>query len=193
MKKYYLILLSLLSGIFFSLAWPVGGFPGLLFIALAPMIFIEDHILNNNQNFHRFSVFTYTFPGFAVWNALTTYWIYNSTPFGGIAAVLFNAFLMAIVFQIWHWIRKYIKSPHSLFTLIFIWIGFEYLHHNWDLNWPWMSLGNGFATYYKWVQWYEYTGVFGGTFWILIVNLFIFLAINGILNKKQKSFYKNFT
>ncbi len=85
-------------------------FPGLLFIALAPMIFIEDHILNNNQNFHRFSVFTYTFPGFAVWNALTTYWIYNSTPFGGIAAVLFNAFLMAIVFQIWHWIRKYIKS-----------------------------------------------------------------------------------
>ncbi len=48
------------------------------------------------------------------------------------------------------------------------------MHLNWDFSWPWLNLGNGFSEYISWVQWYEYTGTFGGTLWVWIVNLSIF-------------------
>ena len=54
------------------------------------------------------------------------------------------------------------------------WISFEKLHHFWDLNWPWLSLGNAFAEYYETIQWYEFTGIFGGSLWVLSTNAICF-------------------
>ena len=45
---------------------------------------------------------------------------------------------------------------------------------NSEITWPWMILGNGFATSHKIVQWYEYTGVLGGSLWIILVNVLFF-------------------
>src|SRR5690606_8283939 len=57
------------------------------------------------------------------------------------------------------------------------WLGYEFLHQWWDLAFPWMTLGNGFANFHQLVQWYSFTGVFGGTVWIWAVNLFVFMFI----------------
>src|SRR5690606_35475140 len=38
----------------------------------------------------------------------------------------------------------------------------------------WMTLGNGFASTHQLIQWYEYTGVYGGTVWIWLSNLLLF-------------------
>lgn len=183
MKKKHLLLLSLLSGLLFSLAWPVGGFAGFLFISFVPLLFVEDHIYKNRHIYHRFSVLLYCMPAFFIWNLLTTYWVWNSAPIGGIVAVGFNTLYMSFVFSVYHWVRRNIFAPHSYFALIFIWISFEYLHHNWDLNWPWLSLGNGFASYHKWIQWYELTGIFGGSLWVILVNVLVFKLIKTILQK----------
>jgi apolipoprotein N-acyltransferase len=61
-------------------------------------------------------------------------------------------------------------------------VAFEYVHLDWDLSFPWLNLGNGFAMYTKWVQWYEYTGTLGGSFWILLINILIFKFIKSIKN-----------
>lgn len=39
------------------------------------------------------------------------------------------------------------------------------------LSYPWMNIGNAFGEVPTWVQWYEYTGAFGGTLWVLLANL----------------------
>ena len=46
-----------------------------------------------------------------------------------------------------------------------------------DFSWPWLILGNGFSHEVWAVQWYEYTGVFGGTLWVLLSNILIFEAL----------------
>ncbi|RYY14981.1 MAG: apolipoprotein N-acyltransferase, partial [Cytophagaceae bacterium] len=61
-------------------------------------------------------------------------------------------------------------------SLPIYWIAFEQLHLHWDLSWPWLTLGNGFASAPQWVQWYEYTGFLGGSAWVLGVNLLVFWA-----------------
>jgi apolipoprotein N-acyltransferase len=171
-RKFHLILLSLLSGVILSLAWPERGFPALLFVGLVPMLFVEDYITRHPEKFIKFSLLFYAYPGFFLWNLLTTWWIANSTLVGAVMAIVLNALFMSIVFQAFHFTRKKLHSPLAGYAaLVSYWIAFEYLHLNWDLNWPWLNLGNGFAVYYKWVQWYEYTGAFGGTLWVLVGNI----------------------
>ena len=64
-----------------------------------------------------------------------------------------------------------ITSEDKPSLLVAFWIAFEKFHLNWDFSWPWLNLGNVFSENILWIQWYEFTGVFGGTLWILIVNL----------------------
>jgi apolipoprotein N-acyltransferase len=62
----------------------------------------------------------------------------------------------------------------SYAALICFWMAYEYLHQTWDLSFPWMNLGNGFAREHYLVQWYEFTGVYGGTYWVLMSNILVF-------------------
>ncbi len=172
LKKFRLLLLSLLTGVLLAAAWPARGWPGLLFIGLIPLLIVEDYIATHRERFFRFSVMLYSYPAFFTWNLLTTWWIVNSTTVGAVMAIVINSFFMSVVFQAFHFSKKRLGTAAAGYTaLIVYWISFEYLHLNWNLNWPWLNLGNGFASYHKWVQWYEYTGALGGTLWVLVANV----------------------
>jgi apolipoprotein N-acyltransferase len=192
MKRYQLLLLSVVSGLILSAGWPANGFAPLLFLGFVPLLLIENHFWENRAGNSRFSIFWYGFIAFLIWNILTTYWIYNSTLEGAIAAIFLNSLFMAIVFSLFHFTRRVLKPGiHSYIALAAYWLSFEYVHLHWDLNWPWLNLGNGLAGFHKWIQWYEYTGTFGGSLWILVVNIFLFIAIKDLLitRKPGKSFY----
>jgi apolipoprotein N-acyltransferase len=178
MKKYHLLLLSVVSGLLMAAGWPMRGFPGLLFIGFVPLLIVEDYIYRHPEKFIRFTLLFYSYPAFVIWNGLTTWWIYNSTGAGAIIAIMVNALFMIIIFQFFHFTRRKLKNDLVAYAaLVFYWMAFEYLHLNWDLNWPWLNIGNGFSSYYRWVEWYEYTGAFGGTIWALVANILIFLLI----------------
>ena len=177
-KKKYLYLLSLLSGLLLMFGWPANGFPFLLFFGFVPILFIEDYIFNNKNQFNRFSFFWYAIISMIIWNSLTTYWIYYSTAVGVVFAILLNSLFMSVILSLFHYSRTIQKHNSAYVTFIIYWISFEYLHLNWDLTWSWMNLGNGFANHPAWIQWYEYTGCFGGTFWVLLVNFMIFRTIH---------------
>ncbi len=85
-----------------------------------------------------------------------------------------GSLLMAIAFWLYYRLRLVSKPLVSYTGLVCFWIGYEYLHQSWDLAFPWMNLGNGFAEAHYLIQWYEYTGVYGGTLWILACNILIF-------------------
>ncbi|MBQ7490939.1 MAG: apolipoprotein N-acyltransferase [Bacteroidales bacterium] len=178
MHKIKLLLLSLLSGVILTLAWPPHGFPFLIFFAFIPIFFISEKLENEETKMPLLKGIAYTFPGLLIWNILTTWWIWNSTPEGSIATFILNAFFMSIFFGIWQWFRS-TKPPKTTIplALISLWMTWEYLHLNWDLTWPWLNLGNVFSPCTEWVQWYEYTGAFGGTLWIFVVNILIFNTI----------------
>lgn len=183
------LLLAVLSGILFAISWPTYGFPLFLFLAFVPLLFIEKKIRESNTKKSGFKILGYSYITFIIFNAITTWWLYYATPFGMYFAVLANSLLMSIIFVIYHKIAKKISQKLSFWILICLWIGFEKFHLNWEFSWPWLNLGNGFSEYYKWIQWYEYTGAFGGTLWIWIVNILIFNAVVNFKNHKQKNIF----
>ncbi|MES2810017.1 MAG: apolipoprotein N-acyltransferase, partial [Bacteroidota bacterium] len=186
MKKN--ILLSLFSGLLLWLAWPPMHYTTfLLFFGLVPMLIMMENIIKSGSKNKGKQIFNITFLGFVVWNIPSIYWVYNSLKIvGEVVAVPISLIpyclgpaLMA--FACWLYYRLRLVAPRgwSLVGLVCFWIGYEYLHQSWDLNFPWMTLGNGFAATHQWVQWYEFTGVYGGTVWVWAINILLFLIYMG--------------
>lgn len=131
--------------------------------------------------------FIYSYPAFLVWNAATTWWVWNSTPPGSIAMMVLNAAFMALVFAFWHTLRHQ-NPPRVVEPIAFIsfWMSWEFLHLHWDLTWPWLNLGNVFGNCPQYVQWYEFTGTFGGTLWILGTNFLLYYLIISMRETSHK-------
>ena len=182
MKSAYKILLALLSGLLLSAAWPTWGLPSLVFVGFVPLLMLENRFAKGEKG----RLFWLVFLCFMVWNVVTTWWIWNSTPAAAFAWVL-NATVMTFTFIMFHLTKKQVcNNPWGNFFLIPYWMAFEMLSCWWAAKWPWLSLGNVFSLRHSWVQWYEYTGVAGGTLWVLLINILIVNAVQFISLKRPK-------
>lgn len=191
MKRISRISLALLSGLLIAASWPTKGFTPLIFIAFVPLIFLQDKIgsqqVNETKSQKVGSVFGLSFLTFLVWNALTTWWVWNSTPAGSIAMILLNSTFMATTFWLYHFTRKKIfNNKKGYFLLILFFLAFENLHLNWQLNWPWLNIGNVFSHNHTWVQWYEFTGIAGGTVWVLLANILAYDIVKRLIDAETQ-------
>jgi len=194
MKKN--ILLSILSGLLLWMAWPPTPYTTfLLFIGFVPMLVAMENIIQSKAIKKGKKLFAITFLGFFIWNTLCIYWVYNSLKvIGALVAVPISLIpyslgplLMATACWLYYRLRLTTNRGLSLLGLVCFWIGYEYLHQSWDLAFPWMTLGNGFAVSHQWIQWYEYTGVYGGTIWIWVINILVFLIYIGLREGKSRA------
>lgn len=163
------ILLAILSGFLFWIAWTPNNFSAAIFFAFIPLLIIEE----KESRGLRYFFFIYT--GLFTWNLLTTWWIWNSTMIGAWLAIAVNSLLMYIPWWGYRKIKKHFSLNLSLTALLVFWLSFEYLHQmDWGLSWPWLTIGNALADRTSWIQWYEYTGTCGGTAWIIGINLLLY-------------------
>lgn len=171
------LLLCLLSGFLLWIGWVPRPFVASLFVAFVPLLWIE-HQLSYMPRKSNSRVWAYSYLTFLLWNVFTTWWVGNTTaPISGVLANVLNALLMTVPFILFHITKKRTNAITGYISLPVYWIAFEYLHLNWDLSWPWLTLGNGFAFYPKMIQWYEYTGILGGSLWVWISNILTFLIL----------------
>ena len=178
------LLAVLLFALLHWLAWPARGFAPLLFVAWIPLFALEDEIASQRRNGVRFRIFPVTYLSFFFFNLFTTWWIWSASPFGMAGAVMANALLMSFVFLLFHAVKYNTNDKVGYTFLIASWLAFEFLHLDWDLTWTWLNLGNGFGAYPWMVQWYEYTGTGGGTFWILLSNILLYNLLKKYSVKK---------
>lgn len=169
--------LALLGAALLWAGWPVHPAPLtlLLFGGFVPYLWLEQ--LLTAQGARRGRVFGFTYLFLVLWNTFTTWWVSYSTLGGGIAAVVLNAALMCLPLLAFRRTKEVLGPRWGYVSLPVYWLAFEQVHLHWDLTWPWLTLGNGFAAVPGWVQWYEYTGFLGGTAWVWAVNLVVFFAI----------------
>lgn len=178
-------ILSILSGILMTLAFPyTGSLTPLIFFAWIPLLLVEDTI--STQRYKPGKLMIHSYITFLIYNVGTTWWIWNADPDGAKMAFLLNALLMALAFQVFHIIKRRLGNKIGYIAFFTVWIGFEFLHYHWELSWPWLTMGNIFSITPSWVQWYEFTGVLGGTLWILAVNFLLFRLIRSYFSTTEK-------
>ena len=167
-------LLAILSALLLSAAWPINGFTFIIFGALIPLLFLENSIRLSDFKRKGLLVFGYSYLTFLLWNLLITWWLINSSLIGMLFANICNSFFYAIIFTCFSWTKTRLPNRSAYLFLIALWLAFEKLHLSWDFSWTWLNLGNVFSENIYWIQWYEYTGVFGGSLWVLVINVWLF-------------------
>ena len=149
----------------------------LIFLGFIPLLWLE------RQGNKRF--FGWVYISMVIWNVAATWWVWNASP-AAVGAWLANSLLMCLPWLGFRAVRRRMGDRIGYSAFIVFWLSFEYLHlQNWGLSWPWLTLGNVFATRPGLVQWYEYTGTSGGGLWILVVNVLLFLLIWDWAQKRQ--------
>lgn len=182
MKKIHPLILSILSGLLLFAAWPVSPLTFLIFVAWVPLLFIEQ------QGMSKLKFFFYSYLTLFIWNIATTWWIWNASAPGAAGAILANSLLMTIPWLGFYSTKKRFGSRIGYLSLIIYWIAFEYIHlQDWGLSWPWLTLGNVFATHTEWVQWYSLSGSSGGTLWVMAVNVLLFRAVYESGNQQSEA------
>ncbi|MFC3197001.1 apolipoprotein N-acyltransferase [Parapedobacter deserti] len=183
-------LLALLSAFLLWLAWPPIPYTApLLWIAFVPLLLALESVMRSDAPKKGTKVFFLGGLMGLVWNTASIYWVFNAMnavmpvyvaalvsiiPFG------LSAVLMGFAIRLYYQLRKRYPIGLALIGLVCFWVAYEYLHQSWDLAFPWMTLGNGFANAHQLIQWYEHTGVYGGTVWIWAINIFVFLVVLSI-------------
>ena len=188
MVRKSLLLLSVLSGLLLSLPWMSASFSCVLFVAFVPLLFVEDQIVRQKQSTQ--AVFFYSLITFLVWNVLSIWWISYVSFVGMMFIACANATLMACVWCPMHFIRRKWNARTGYFSLVVFWLTFEFFHFHWSFQWPWMTLGNGFANSVQLIQWYEYTGVLGGSLWILLTNILLFSVYRSFSERMNSKFFQ---
>ena len=173
-------MLSLLSSLLLSIPYIIPHTGLVSLFALVPL-FLAEQLSYNSGRKHFFHI---AYTSFLVWNLITTFWVWFATPGGALAAFILNTLQMAILFSLFRWMRKFTNGflPYIFFCII--WLAWEHSYQTWQITWPWLILGNSFATSIKHIQWYEYTGVLGGSLWILLSNMLIHRII--LLKARKK-------
>lgn len=166
------ILLVILSVLLLSAGWL--GITGLtLLVALVPLLIISENYTDSRRDWWRMCGWAAL--TFLLWNAATIWWVWIATPIGPIAAAIIGTFYNLVAFMAYHYTAKRAKRAAAYTLLVALWITTEYAYNSADvMTFPWLLLGNGFSEDVWAVQWYEYTGIFGGSLWVLATNIAIF-------------------
>lgn len=163
--------LALTSAVLLSLPWLVPHAGEVALVGLVPLL-CADYIASGAGIRH---FWRWHYSAFVLWNAITTFWVCNATVGGGIFAVLANSLQMSLIFGLFRLSKKRLKGVLPYIFLAAAWIAWERWYFvSAQISWPWLVLGNAFATSVKDIQWYSITGTLGGSLWVWCSNLGIF-------------------
>jgi len=180
------LLLALLSAVLLGLPWhtPFSGL--ILLVAWLPLLLLEEDFTRRQAR----GCWKYYTLAFLVWNIITTYWIYQATLFGAVGAIIGNSAQMVLIFALFRWVKKKTTPAIGYAFLVALWIAWEYFYFDAEISWPWLVLGNGFFKDIHLIQWFEYTGVLGGSLWVWLVNLSLFAYLRYRVQGKKVQGYE---
>jgi apolipoprotein N-acyltransferase len=166
--------LSAVAGALLSLGWGAdNGLAVFLFFSLCPLLLANQIAASNRAVQYLLGLCTISI--FHLSSGL--HLISDIEVWTVVIWLLANSALLSIPWAIFVLMQKRLNSPSSLLLLIFLWLSIEYFALRSGIPNPWFVLGNGLAGHPEWVQFYEFTGVLGGTAWLLLANCALFYIL----------------
>jgi len=169
--------MAMLSGLLLATSFPPSPLSFLAYVGFIPLLLVVDA--------YHIRWLRYTYTAFLIWNLGGCYWLmltamgaHNTSEaiqslVAGLLANIANPFLMAI--PVWIYVRLRTRGlPWGIapiWAFVPLWVTFEWLHFNWDLTWSWLTLGQSQTLYPFWIQYAEFTGVFGISAVLLLGNV----------------------
>lgn len=187
MNKYLLVFLSLAGGLLMGLAWSDWCTGLILLTGFVPFLLIEHYLYERPERYTSSSVFIYVLPGAVLFSILTLSWIRAVSMVAAVIIIVIGAVLMTFTIWLYHIVKVKAGKLTGYISFIAFWLTLELLCLKLKILSPWVNLGNGLSKDILFVQWYDVTGTGGGSLWLLLSNLFLFLIIKDLVAVKKKT------
>lgn len=156
------LILSALSALLFILTWNIPSFPVFIFVAFIPLFVLLD-LHESNLKIDRM-VFGVLALGVILSRPLSFQSLIGTIFFGIFISLAFKGF------QFSHSISPKVKKIMLIIGILAIEYGVLRIHFSKD---P-VFIADALQSVNEWTRWNVYTGYLGASFWILLINLFIY-------------------
>ena len=180
-NKYLIVILS---AFFTGLTQHNTLFGFINWFSLIPLILVLNHVNKYKQ------VIIYSFIWGFIYSFISVFWIAFNNGVNiivGIVSMIATVFILGtntiIIGLLWFKIKSCLKR-NSLFIFPFVWVSVEYIRTYGVLGFPWINLANSQTGFFYLIQNAEYVGIYGITFWIVLINC---LLAQFIINRSKKN------
>ncbi len=180
------------TGLLLGLAYPPNPVGLLGSIGLVPLLIAVERAPTWKV------LFPWTYLSFLIFSALSTWWVGswqpNADPFLQISCVLLvliHPLFFVVPILLYRFVRRRAGLFPALAFLPFLWCGGEYIHALGDASYPWLTLGNTQTYNLYYIQFIEFTGIWGASFLLVLHNaLFtaMILALSLSTGEQRKIF-----
>lgn len=162
--------LPVLSGVLLGISFPTYPFIRLdliAWVALVPLLIS----LRGDFSFGRY--FGRVYSTMLIFCSIALWWVSLATLPGGLLTIVAQAFFSTVPLLLFFVLKQYRGYRFGLFSLPFLWVGWEWLYIRQDLSFGWLVLGNSQAQLNPMIQYADITGVWGVSFWLLFFNVIV--------------------
>ncbi len=167
---------SILSGVLLGVSFPSYPFIRLellAWVALVPLLLSLQTVEKVGELLRRLFVAMLLFCLISLW------WVTLATLPGGLLTMLVAACFMTVPLIAFFLVKKWAGYRFALFSLPFLWVGWEWGYMQQDLSFGWLTFGNSQANLNLMIQYADITGVWGISFWLVWFNVLAVLVLTG--------------
>ena len=156
-----------LSAVLFSAAFPPSPLGFVAYVSLVPLLMA----LENKSPGPAFGI-GYLFG--LISNVLLLFWVGWATIGGTIAALVLLCLYTAFLCWFYSFLQKKWQRS-AVFFFPFLWVAMEYARSLTEMSFPWLNLAYTQTYYLKLIQYASLWGNYAVSFWILLLNLLVYL------------------
>lgn len=190
-KRTFLdLFLCLLSSIFLTLAFPLYNFTWMVWFGLVPLLFAIDGKKARTAFFLGWFCGVFFFLGTMYWFLYLINW-FGWIVLPGIFILLMYLGLYVAVFGL---LVQYIEKENLIRRGVVLsagWVALEYARGHLLTGFDWVSLGYSQQQHLLLIQGADVTGVFGLSFLIVLVNIYLKEIIKTMLNRNYREEIKS--
>jgi len=186
-SNYFLFALSASTAVLLGISFPPFPLGVFACVGFVPFLLLTDQI----QNYGRY--FRYSYATFFIFSLITLYWVGGFThgrdPYlmiAGGALLLFQPLFFTLVASIYYFVKSKIKHHYTVWSFPFIWVTFEWLYALDEFAFPWLTLGNTQTYQIDKIQFADITGVYGISFWVLIINVITYFFLKSVIDRNPR-------
>jgi len=181
------IILALATGILFGCSFPPFPFGVLASVSLVPLLLLIERLDSLRKQI------LYSYFSFFIASCIALYWVGGFTvakdPFlmlaGGLL-LLWEPIFFSVIVLSYIIVRKSFGIKTALIAFPFLWITGEWLYALGEFAFPWLTLGNTQTYQLDKIQFADITGVYGISFWLVILNVLAFVLLTSILKTAER-------
>ncbi|HTO93632.1 MAG TPA: apolipoprotein N-acyltransferase [Bacteroidota bacterium] len=179
---YYL---AALSGALLGFSFPPFRTGLLACVGLVPLLVAMAH---RERLSHALRL---AYVAMLVFHLITLNWtggyVHGNDPYmmiAGAVTMIFHPLFYLIPLGLYHAARKWLGENPALVALPFLWVGYEYSHSLSEWSFPWLTIGNSQSFDLSRIQFISFTGIWGLSLWILLINVLTYLLYAELASRR---------